>query len=174
VARRAVKLLHVLGSTAYTGGLVAYMLLLATATPGSIEELSVLRQGVATISHWIIMPSLVVVLVSGLFALVVHHPFQQARWVWIKVILGLPMFEGTLLVVDSTAQRAAARTAEAAANGVDGVLLQQLLQIEWTGYWGILALAIANIVISVWRPALRWERWRMPWSRHDAADGPAS
>lgn len=173
MARRAVKLLHVLGSTAYTGGLVAYMLLLATAAPGSIEELSVLRQSVATISRWIIMPALVVVLVSGLFTLVVHHPFQQARWVWIKILLGLPLFEGTLLIVDSTARRAAARTAEAAANGLDGAL-QDLVQIEWTGYWGILTLAIANIVISVWRPALRWERWRMPWRREDAAGGPTA
>jgi len=101
-----------------------------------------------------------VVLVSGLFTLVVHHPFQEQRWVWIKLILGLPMFEGTLLVIDSTAQKAAALATEAAASGADPAALQELIDHEWTGFWTLMVLSIANIVLSVFRPKLRRRRRR--------------
>ncbi len=158
MARKAVKILHVLGSTALTGALAAYMLLLATASSDSLAEYANLRANLATLSKWVIAPSMVLCLASGMFTLVVHHPFQEQRWVWIKILLGLPMFEGTLGVVDAVAQRAARLTAEAAAGGGDPAVLAELVRTEWGGLWAIMGLARVNIVISVWRPRLRGKR----------------
>ncbi|MFO0635353.1 MAG: hypothetical protein U0168_21100 [Nannocystaceae bacterium] len=50
------------------------------------------------------MPSLLVVLVSGLCAIAVHHPFHNAGWAWLKAATTLLVLEGTLVAVQGPAQ----------------------------------------------------------------------
>jgi hypothetical protein len=50
------------------------------------------------------VPSLALVLISGLVSMIVHTPFQNAGWVWLKALLGFPLFVGTLITIDGLAQ----------------------------------------------------------------------
>jgi len=137
------------------GALVAWMVLLATAPADSLAGYAVVRRGIEAISGWVLVPSLVLTLVSGLFAIAVYRPFQDAGWVLAKAALGLPMFEGTLVTLDSTAQRAAAMAARAAAGEVDPAVVAELVAREWNALGIILALAAAQTWLGVWRPRRR-------------------
>jgi hypothetical protein len=156
VARRIFKILHLLGAAGVTGGLLAYMILLATAPTDSMEGYAVVRRGIEVISGKILVPSLVVCLVSGLFAMAVYHPFQNAGWAWVKAGFGLPMFEGTLVTIDSTAQRAASLSAKSVLGEVDPATVADAVAREWNALWIILLLAIGQTVVGVWRPRM----WR--------------
>jgi hypothetical protein len=158
LARKILKILHLLGAIGLTGALAAYMILLATASQDSIADYAVVRRGIEAISGWLLVPSLMVALVSGLFAMAVHHPFQKAGWAWIKAAFGLPMFEGTLLTIDATAQQAATLSARAAAGDTDPALVAELVAREWNALWIIMLLAIAQTVVGVWRPRRRRRR----------------
>jgi hypothetical protein len=72
----------------------------------------------------------------------------------VKALLGISMFEGTLLTVSASARHAADLSALAAAGSPDPVQLAEVLRTEWGGLWILLTLSIANIVLGVWRPRL--------------------
>ncbi|MDJ0867133.1 MAG: DUF2269 family protein [Myxococcota bacterium] len=157
MARRILKTLHVLSAIGLTGALATHMVLLATA-PADLAGYAVVRRGIEAVSGWLLVPSLVVCLVSGLFAIAVHSPFQNAGWVWAKAALGLPMFEGTLITIDGVAQRAAALSARAADGEVAPILVEEMVAREWNALWIILALAVAQTALGVWRPRRRRRR----------------
>ncbi|MGB5812335.1 MAG: DUF2269 family protein [Polyangiales bacterium] len=161
MARRILKILHLLGAIGLTGALASYMILLATAPDDSMADYAIVRSNIEAISGWLLVPSLAIALMSGLLAMAVYSPFQNAGWVWAKAVLGLPMFEGTLVTIDSTAQHAAALSAQAAAGDVDPALLSEMLAREWRTLWFIMALSIAQTVLGVWRPRRRRRRTPM-------------
>lgn len=155
-ARRLVKILHELSAIGMTGALVAHMLVLSTASPDSLVEYAALRRAIEAITGWLLVPSLGLVLTSGLAAMMVHTPFQNARWVWLKALLGFPLFEGTLITIDGLAQTAASLAIEAAGGGAhDPALIAHMVAAEWRSLWIILTLAVAQTVVGVWRPKLR-------------------
>lgn len=75
-----------------------------------------------------------------------------------KLLLGVSMFEGTLITVQGPAQKEAALSAQALAGEIDPSLLGQAMQAEWNSVWVVLAIAIVNVVLGVWRP--RFQRRR--------------
>ncbi len=154
MTKRILKLLHELGSVGLTGALAANMILLATAAEASPAELATVRLAVAAVSKWLLVPSLALVLVSGLLAMGFHPPFHDAGWVWVKLLLGLVLFEAVLVYVDGTAQQAAA-LAVRVADGADPEPLEQLMRREWQTLWLVFVLSLVSIVLSVWRPRLR-------------------
>lgn len=156
MARRIVKILHELGAIGLTGSLVVCMVLLVTAEDDSLADYAAVRRGIEAISRWVLVPSLMLTLVSGLLSMLVHTPFLNASWVWLKAALGFPMFEGTLITIDATAQHAADLSAKAVAGEADPAVMASLLAAEWRSLWMILALSIAQTVIGVWRPRMRW------------------
>lgn len=158
MARRTVKLLHTLGAIGLTGGLAAYMVLLATAPQDSLDAYADVRHSIRILSKWLIVPSLAVVMVSGLLSISVHPAFVNARWVWVKAALGLPTFEGTLVIIDGTAQRAARLAAQAADGGAGPERIGELMGNEWWGLWWIMVLVVASTAVGVWRPRLRRRR----------------
>ncbi len=155
MARRILKILHELGAIGLTGALAVHMILLATTSADSLAEYAVVRRNIAIVSQWLLVPSLAVVLVSGLFAMAVQPAFHNAGWVWAKLILGLPTFEGTLALVDARAQKAAEISARVAAGAAETEAMAELLRSEWTSLWLILLLSVASTVIGVWRPRRR-------------------
>ena len=99
-----------------------------------------------------------VVLATGLLAMVVHRPYLDARWAWLKAALGLAMFEGTLGGIQAPAERGAALSARAAAGEVDPGALVAMINDEWNAMWLILALSLANVGIAIWTPRLKRRR----------------
>lgn len=153
--KRFFKGLHDLSAAGVIGGFAAILVMVAYAPDptASLEAYAAVRLNIAMVSKWLLVPSLLVALCSGLLAMAVNPVYQNAGWAWLKALLGLGMFEGTLLTVDSSARRAAEIARLAAERGsADLEALATVLRSEWGGTWGLLAIALANIVIAVWRP----------------------
>ena len=72
--RRIFKALHELGAVGVMGSFAAFLVLVATA-PDPAESLAgyaAVRNGIAAVSRWVLVPSLLLVLCSGLVTWVVR------------------------------------------------------------------------------------------------------
>lgn len=153
--RQIVKILHTTGSIGLAGGLAAFMMVLAAGPPHTeLAEYAALRHSLAALSKWLILPSMLVTLTSGLLAIAVHFPFQDKGWVWLKALLGLLVFEASLASIDGPAQRAAAWSAAAVSGEIEAAALADLIDDKWGAWWMLLAIFAANVVLGVWRPRL--------------------
>ena len=152
--RKLLKILHEIGAVGVLGALASCIVLVATAPRHSMAEYAAVRHGVAAITQWLLVPSLAVVLISGLLSIAATEAYINAGWPWLKAITGISMFEGSLLTVSGSSRQAADLAAMAAAGQGDPALLEQALHTEWGGLWIITVVSIANIVIAVWRPRL--------------------
>jgi hypothetical protein len=158
-AKRWVKLGHILGAIGLTGALLAHLILLSVAPPPEdLAAYHAIRVAIDSIARWLLLPSLTLVLTSGLAALAAHAPFRDQRWVWAKLLLGLSMFEGTLVSVQGPAQYGAEITAKAVAGEISVAEMIPLLPDEKDVLWLVLTLALINVILAVWRPRLRFKR----------------
>ena len=152
--RKAVKILHSLASCGLIGGLAGYMIVLIWAPQDTAARYADMRQIIAAISNYILVPSLGVALVTGLVAMIVHRAFQSMRWVWAKAALGLLMFEATLAIIQSKANEGLLLAQKVAAGSEPAETLKVALASEWTALCAIMALSLAQLIVGVWRPAL--------------------
>ncbi len=153
------KFLHILSAIGLVGGLATYTMVLAgTPEPASLVDYAALRATLATIAKWLLLPSMLVVVVSGLLAMAVHSPFMDAPWVWIKALSGLLLFESTLMSIDAPAARAATASARAVAGEIDRSEMLGLIDTEWGALYMLLAIGVANVALGIWRPRFRLGR----------------
>ena len=150
--RVVLKILHSLSAAGLLGGLACYMILLVSAPQDSASAYADLRESIAMVSDYVLIPSLAVALVSGLLAMAFHTPFMDKGWAWAKAAMGILMFKGVLTVVGAKADHAAvlARKIEEGAMARD--VLDSAMRHEWATLWIVMALAVANVVLGVWRP----------------------
>ncbi len=153
-ARKAVKLGHTVSAAGLIGGLAAYMILLVVQVPDTAQDYQQLRASIKVVSDWVIFPSLGIALVSGLLSMVVHPPFLDRGWVWIKAALGVLTFKGVLTVVNAKAKYAAAVSADITAGTAAPDALDSLLRLEWGTLLGVMVIMLANYVLAIWRPRL--------------------
>jgi hypothetical protein len=151
---KSLKSVHEIGAIGTVGSFAACIVLLATAPTTSPVAFAAVLQGIASISKWLLVPSLAIVLISGLLAIAANEAYKSAACAWVKALLGIGTFEGTLLTVGSSARHAAELSALAASGRGDPAHLAQVLRTEWGGLWILAALALVNIVLAVWRPRL--------------------
>jgi hypothetical protein len=151
---KLLKTLHEIGAIGTMGSFAAAIVLLATAPRHSAVAYAAVLQGIASIAKWLLVPSLSVVLVSGLLAIAANEAYKNAAWAWVKALLGIGTFEGTLLTVAASARHAADLAALAASGQSDAAQFEQVLRTEWGGLCILATLAMANIVLAVWRPRL--------------------
>mgnify|MGYP001027977599 CR=1 FL=1 len=151
--RRLIKFLHTLGAIGMIGALATHIILLAVM-PESVSpaEYSAWRQGIGAIAKWLLLPSLGLVLVSGLLAMAFGDQFHSAGWAWAKLALGVVTFEWTLLAVQGPAQRAAEDSIKAVAGELDVADIAAMLHGEWASLWVLLAIALLNVALGIWRP----------------------
>ncbi|MFN3891784.1 MAG: DUF2269 family protein [Beijerinckiaceae bacterium] len=153
--RKTIKIFHSLASCGLVGGLAAYMIVLLWAPQATAAQVADMRATIAALSNYILVPSLGVALVTGLVAMMVQRAFQGMRWVWVKAVLGLAMFEATLAVIQGKANFGL-ETARKVAEGTETVeALEAALSSEWTALSAIMALSLAQVILGVWRPALK-------------------
>jgi hypothetical protein len=151
---KLLKTLHEIGAIGTMGSFAAAIVLLATAPANSPVAYAAVLQGIVSITKWLLVPSLAVVLISGLLAIAANAAYKNAAWAWVKALLGIGTFEGTLLTVAASARRAAELSALAAAGQSDAAQFAQVLRTEWGGLCILATLSMANIVLAVWRPRL--------------------
>ena len=155
---RSLKVLHTVGAVGTLGSLAAVLVLVLTTPAEPVVAYAAIRVGIASISRIVLVPSLAVVLFSGLLALAANRSYIDAGWAWIKAVLGLAMFEGTLVSVAGSARRAAELATLAASGSPDPVALAEAIRTERGGLWLMIALSMANIVLGIWRPRLSTRR----------------
>jgi hypothetical protein len=153
--RKILKFLHTLAACGLIGALLGYMILLLAAPQDDAGSYADMRQSVSAICNYLLLPSLAVVLVTGLVSMIVHPPFLERRWVWIKAASGIGMFEGTLAVIGAKAGHATELAMQIAAGQAEQQVLEEAIAYEWHSLATIMALALANVVLGVWRPPLR-------------------
>lgn len=156
--RQLMKFMHTVSSAGIVGGLIAYALILLYAPQASAQDYANMRQTISAVCQYMIMPALGISLVTGLLAMAVHRPFQELRWVWVKALLGISMFEATLAIIQIKGADAARISAKIAAGESLQPDLAATIASEWTTLFAILAISMANYVLGVWRPslAMRW------------------
>lgn len=158
LSKRILKILHELGTVGVMGALAAQMVLAAVGATLEPEAHAVLRQGIHILARTLLFPSLLVCLVSGIFALALHKPFLNAEWAIAKALMTPLVLEGVFLVVMSPAKAAAKLSAQIAEGGASEKVqeaLETALSRERWGAWVVMLMFFAQIVLGVWRPRLR-------------------
>jgi hypothetical protein len=165
--KRFMKILHTLGAIGLMGGFGAYLVMLATSRDLPPTDLLVLRHGIDMVWKYLLLPSLLAVIVSGLLSIAVHPPFTEQGWVWIKAATGVGTFEGTL----GLQARARALT-ELTQRTIDGhpdpTQMAEMLRGERGGLWALLFISLVNVVVGVWRPRVPFGQSTLPSSPRPA------
>lgn len=149
--RLGMKAAHELATIGFGGGLLACLVINGTADRASPASFAAARQLFAVVAQYVLVPSMGVVVVSGLLALAATRGYLRARWAWVKALLGLSLFEATFLVVGSASRQTDLTAALAAA---DTTAADALLRAERHTLVLLLVLSVANVVLAVWRPRL--------------------
>lgn len=147
--RLGAKTLHDVASITFGGALAACLVINQVASRESAAEFAAARQSLTVIAQYLLVPSMGVVVLSGLLALAATRAYMNAGWAWIKALLGLAVFEATLVVVGSKDKQAAIIAAFP-----DPAALDVLLRSERNTLWLLVVLCIINVVLAVWRPRL--------------------
>ncbi len=153
--RKTLKILHTLAACGLIGGLLCYMALLILAPQETPTAYADLRASISGLSNYVLIPSLALALVAGLLSMVVHRPFLEARWAWLKAAMGILMFKGVLTIVGAKANYAATVSREVANGAAEAEVLKAALAQEWCTLAAVMAISIANVVLGVWRPRLK-------------------
>jgi len=150
--RRLFKFLHTLAAAGLTGGIaaLAVVVILAPASIGTASYVPIMV-AMAKIAAWVIGPSLVLTVITGLLAMVANPAYYEAGWVWAKAATGLALLEGGLRVIGPL-QDEAKRAGSALASASNPADLASLLTSEENTLWLLLAVSVANIALGVWRP----------------------
>jgi hypothetical protein len=152
-ARRAMKFMHVMGAIGQMGAMACLLVLLSfVPAPTSLSEYSVMRGAMGGIATWIFLPSLGLVLVTGLLAIAINPGYHNAGWALVKLFSGILVFEWGFAAVQGPMQQEAELSARALAHEVDPAALAASLDAEWKSLWVLLAVATVNVVLGVWRP----------------------
>jgi hypothetical protein len=160
--RRLLKFLHTLGAIGIIGAMAALLVLLAfTPEPTALNEYARMRMAMGGVAEWLLLPSLGLVLVSGLLSMAWTPAFHNLGWVWVKLAMGVLMFEWTLVGVQGP-MRQAELSARALAGEADAGALGSSMQAEWASLWVLIAVAIANVVLGIWRPRFSRSARREP------------
>ncbi len=152
--RRVLKFLHEVGSAGMIGAVIAMLVLIAHGRGLAPREYASARQGLDLLARWLLLPSLALVLFSGVLAMAVTRAFHNAGWAWIKALLGVSMLEGTLGGIVGPAHDAAKLAEQAARGDGNPGALADVLRHERGVLWLIFVLSVVNIALAVWRPKL--------------------
>ena len=151
--RRFLKFLHTTSSIGLAGGLISIMIMLETGpSPNELEAYAALRATLATLSNWLIVPSMALCLFSGVVALAVHAPFHNRGWAWLKAVTGILVLEATLASIDAPLESAAIKSAQALEGALSVEQLTQQINDKWVAWWVLLVIFAVNIALAIWRP----------------------
>ena len=150
--RQSIKFLHTIGAIGMMGAMACLVVLLgALPEPLQLAEHAALRGAMGTIATWILLPSLALTLVAGLLAMAASRAFQNAGWAWIKLATGVLVFEAGFSGVVGPMQDAAERSAEVVGTAGDAGAATGTI-------WVLLAIAVLNVALGVWRPRVMRRR----------------
>lgn len=151
---RLIKLIHFLAIIGFVGGLASSLVLADFAGNAPPGVLAALRQSIVMVAEALVVPSLIVLVVSGMLLVVARPHLIGARWVWAKALVTLVIASIALLVVQPAITRAAVLAAEGSLGSPSLAAMTQAFSAEQLGGATNLALALVAIGLAVWRPRL--------------------
>jgi len=151
---RVLKILHEMSAIGVGGSLASCLVLTWKAPAESLAAFAAGRQDIALMAKYLFMPSLALVLISGLLSIAATAAFQNAGWAWVKALLGISVFEGGLSIVGESGRRAAEWSAMVTAGQADASQMAPLLHAERSALWLLLIVSAVNVLLAVWRPKL--------------------
>lgn len=156
MVRRTLKFLHTMGAIGLLGAMVC-LVVESSVLPVPAKALSgyaAVREAMSAVCTWVLLPAMAVCLLSGLLAIAVTRGFHNAGWAWIKLISGILVFEGVLQDIQAPMRDEAERSAAALAGHLDPAKLAASVGAERGTIWVLAAVAVANVVLGIWRPRL--------------------
>ena len=152
--RKTLKFLHTLGGVGLLGAMATLVIMLTQLPEPSVapESYLILRVVMDRIAQWLLLPSLGITLVAGLFSMAVVKGYHNAGWAWMKLATGVLMFEGTLLAIQGPVEAEAALARQVIADGGDLGQLASTVGAEWGSLWVLIGVAVVNVLLGVWRP----------------------
>jgi uncharacterized membrane protein YidH (DUF202 family) len=120
-------------------------------SPGTAATL---HAAIALVCAGVIVPSLILVLLSGML-LVVARPFLiGARWVWLKAALGVLVAAVVFArlqpaITAATSMSEAGAPVSVATGPIDTLVATEFGAAAWT-----LALVVVAMIVAIWRPRL--------------------
>jgi len=149
------KCLHTLGAIGMMGSMASFLAALAfLAVPSSLAAQAGVAGAMAQIATWVFLPSMALTLLSGVLAIAATPAFHDAGWVWVKAATGILVFEGGLQYVAGPIQEAGRTSASLLAGRLDPADVAHTLTAERNTLWVLLAVALANIALAIWRPRM--------------------
>jgi hypothetical protein len=149
------KFMHTMEAIGQMGAMACLLVLLTfVPAPTSLSEYSLMRGAMGGIATWIFLPSLVLVLITGLMAMAVNPGYHSAGWAWAKLLSGILVFEWGFAAIQGPMQQEAGLSARALTHEVDPAALAASLGAEWKSLWVLFAVATANVIFGIWRPRL--------------------
>ena len=144
-----------MGAVGLMGAMACLLVLLSLTPPTeSLAGYALMRGAMGAVATWIFLPSLALTLVAGLLAVALHRGFLEAGWAWVKLATGVLVFEGGFVGIQGPMQEEARRSAAALAGQIDPATLTGALAAERNTLWVLLAIAILNVVLGIWRPRI--------------------
>jgi hypothetical protein len=174
--RRPLKFIHTVATAALVGALALQLVIAFRYNPQlAADDATALgaRAVLVEVTRWVMGPSLVVCVVSGLLLMGLNRTFASAGWVWAKALLGLMLVKGVITIQDPAVHELYALAVQGIAGKADALAeLARLARMEWLGGWLALALSVAAIAFGVWRPRFASAaEARRPRSASAAGDG---
>lgn len=151
---RLLKIAHYVALIGFVGGLATSLVLADLAGNAPPAALAALRHAISAVGETLVIPSLVLLLLSGMLLVVARPRLINARWVWAKAVLAAALAGVALGIVQPAVTRAAALAAEASIGSPSLKAMKQAFSAEWLGTVVSLILVLIAIVLAVWRPRL--------------------
>jgi len=150
--RHLLKFLHIAATSGFVGTVAVSLLLAAVADTSTPLAFAATRRAILLAAENIALPSLVVLLLTGMLLVVKQPLLIDARWVWAKALIGLAVGAIALLAVQPAVSRAA-QLAQLATEGMPALEpLAAALRAERIGGLLNLALSLLAMALAVWRP----------------------
>jgi hypothetical protein len=135
---RLIKIFHTLGAVGLMGGTACCLVLLAAGTGAA--------PGIDALFQRVLVPSMVVCVLSGWVSMILHRPYWNALWAWLKGVSGMAVLEFTFRV------QGLSRDVSTPDVPGDQAAIHEALRLELSGLWVLLGLGLLNVVVGIWRP----------------------
>ena len=151
--KNLLKLLHFAGLVGLAGGIVVILVLLDSIDATSPAGLASMHAAIALICGALVVPSLVIVLLTGMLLVVARPQFINARWVWAKAFFGLIAAGAILLGFQPLVNALASMSASGALGTPPGPLASTVDTERYAAYL-VLANVLLATIVAIWRPRL--------------------
>jgi hypothetical protein len=150
--KNVIKLLHYASLVGLAGGILVSLVLADTIDATSPSATASMHAAIALICGALIVPSMVVMLLTGMLLVVARPHLIGARWVWAKAALGVVTGAVILLALQPAVKAAASMAATGARGDAPLGPLAAVVASEHAAAWWILGLVLVAMVVAVWRP----------------------